>query len=396
MNVAFVNAVCGTGSTGSICEDLADELIKRGHRCSIYYGNGDSENPYAQRITSAWCVKWHALFSRVSGLQGYSSLFATYRLIGKIRREGFDIVHLHNLHGNYIHVPVLLNYLKKNRIPTVLTLHDCWFFTGKCTHYTECSCYKWKESCGNCPQLKKDIPSFFFDKTMRMLRDKRKAYQGFDLLGVIAVSDWIRNEAEQSILKDARMATIYNWVDLEKFYPRHDKGGGQFTVLGVSAKWTSDMPKYKDFIKLSKRLPQDCEIVLIGKMDPDIVLPDNVRSVPYVQDQNELASYYSKADVYVHLSREDSFGKVIVEAMACGTPVIVYNSTACPELVGQDCGFVAESGDVDMICDWILTIRQIGSANYREACIERAKNFEKRSLVEQTCEFYAAMVKSKQ
>lgn len=397
MNVAYINAVCGTGSTGSICEDLSEGLINEGNYCTIYYGNGESTNPLAKKITSNWAVKCHAFFSRVSGWQGYGSIFATCKLLIKIRREKFDIVHLHNLHGNFIHIPMLLHYLKKNEIPTIITLHDCWFYTGKCTHYTECACYKWQNDCGNCTQLKKDIPSYFFDKTKQMLNTKRKLYDSFDKLGIIAVSDWIRKEAGKSILKNNNIVTIYNWVDLQKFYPRDNvdkKNEGKFTVLGVSAKWTNNMPKLKDFIEIARILPEDVRVVLIGKMDSDIILPTNIVNIPYVQDQNELALYYSNADVYVHLSREDSFGKVIVEAMACGTPVIVYNSTACPELVGCECGFVADVGDLDTVCDSILKIKITGSEKYKNACVSRAKKFEKNFLMEQTYKFYETMIKS--
>ena len=397
MKVAYINAVCGTGSTGSICEELSKWLISKGNNCTIYYGNGKSTNSVAKKITSNWAVKGHALFSRISGWQGYGSIFSTYKLLIQIKKEKFDVVHLHNLHRNYVNMHLLLKYLKKHEIPTVITLHDCWFYTGKCTHYTECACHKWENDCGKCPQLKKDIPSYFFDKTKQMLNDKRKLYEDFDKLEVIAVSDWIREEAEKSILKNNNIVTIYNWVDLKKFYPRKNedkKGGKKFTVLGVSAKWTKDMPKLKDFIKIAQMLPGNVRIVLIGKMDNGISLPTNIINIPYIKDQNELASYYSNADVYVHLSREDSFGKVIVEAMACGTPVIVYNSTACPELVEHECGFVVDVGDLNAICDGIIRIMKIGSEKFKRACVNRAENFEKNFLIEKTYKLYETMIKS--
>ena len=396
MNVAYINAVCGTGSTGSICEDLATGLIDKGHHCTIYYGNGDSENPIAKRMISNWAVKYHAMFSRISGWQGYASVLATYKLINQIKKKKFDIVHLHNLHGNFINVPMLLHYLKKNEIPTVITLHDCWFYTGKCTHYTECGCYKWMDSCGNCPQLKKDIPSYFFDKTEQMLNEKKKLYDSFDRLGIIAVSEWIKGEAEKSILKNNNIVTIYNWVDLKNLYPRNNKNGKFFTILGVSAKWTNNMPKLRDFIKIAQMLPENIRIQLIGKMDSNVILPMNVSSIPYVEDQNELANYYSKADVYVHLSREDSFGKVIIEAMACGTPVVVYDSTACPELVKNGCGYVVDVGNVNEICKRVLQIREIGSEYFKEACVSSAKKFEKNLLIEKTYKFYEVMIKHEQ
>ncbi len=392
MNIAYVNATCGYGSTGSICVDLADSLIEQGHRCTVFYGNGKSDVPYSRKITSDFGTKLHGLLSRITGLQGYYSSGNTKRLIRQIKEEKFDLVHLHNLHGNFINIPALLSFLKKNHIPTVITLHDCWFYTGKCTHYTEAKCFRWTGKCGKCPQIKKDIPSFFLDRTKKMLKDKRKLYESFENLGIIAVSEWIAGEARKSILKNNTIKTIYNWVDTNSFFPRKEIKKERFTVLGVSAKWSKNMPKLQDFIKLSYELPDDVEIVLIGKMDDDIKLPKGMKNIPYLNSVDELAKYYSGADVYVHLSREDSFGKVIVEAMACGTPVIVYNSTACPELVGKNCGFVAETGNVEEIREKILAIKETDKAKFSQACIEKAKDFKKDDMVAQTLDFYREMM----
>ena len=210
------------------------------------------------------------------------------------------------------------------------------------------------------------------------------------------MSEWIKGEAEKSILKNNNIVTIYNWVDLKNFYPRNNKNGNFFTILGVSAKWSNNMPKLRDFIKIAQMLPENIRIQLIGKMDSNVILPMNVSSIPYVEDQNELANYYSKADVYVHLSREDSFGKVIIEAMACGTPVVVYDSTACPELVKNGCGYVVDVGNLNEICKRVLQIREIGSEYFKEACVSSAKKFEKNLLIEKTYKFYEAMIKHEQ
>lgn len=387
MKLIEINATYGIGSTGSICEEIKKYLESLGHECVVYYGNYSSDRA-AIRMTSSFGVKCHSLLARLFGLWGYYSSAPTRRLIADIRRERPDAVHLHNLHGNYINVPMLLHALKSMHVRTVITLHDCWFFTGKCTHYTAAGCNGWLHECGRCPLLRADVPSYFFDRTKKMLRDKREIYDGFNELSVIAVSDWIYREAKRSILAKNDIVRIYNWLDLDVFYPRTVEKNDKFRILCVSAGWNSDMPKYHDVTRLAESVGEGCEIMLVGSGADRLSPPPNVRTVPFVSDKNEMARIYSSADVYVHLSREDSFGKVITEALACGTPSIVYDSTACPELVGDGCGYSVPVGDVDAVCAAIQKIMSNGKAAYSDNCVEFVRRFDKQSILEQTVALY--------
>ncbi|MBQ8688915.1 MAG: glycosyltransferase [Clostridia bacterium] len=388
MKIVQINATYGIGSTGTICEEISKHLTENGYECRAYYGNSAIPDSRAVRMTGKLGVRLHSLFARIFGLAGYYSTHATARLIRELREYKPDVVHLHNLHGNYVNVPKLLRYLKKSNTGTVITLHDCWFFTGKCTHYTSCGCDRWQSECGKCPQLSGDIPSYVFDRTKKMLRDKREIFEGFDKLDVIAVSDWIKSEAERSILGKNRIHRIYNWVDLGVFYPREREPRDHFLILAVSASWNKDMPKFKDVLRLSEIIPDGARICMVGRLDGIGELPENVQSIPYVSDKAEMARLYSNADVYVHLSREDSFGKVITEALACGTPVVVYNSTACPELVGEGCGYVAEAFDVRDVCEKVKAVMEHGRDTYSEACVRFSHGFDKEEILKKTLELY--------
>lgn len=397
MKVLQINAVCGKGSTGRICCELSDWLIENGHESKILFGNGMSDYSYAKKIAGKTGVKIHGLLSRIIGKQAAFSPFSTAKAIKEIKHFQPSIVHLHNLHGNYINLKKLLKYLAKNDIPTVITLHDCWFFTGKCTHYTAKQCKKWQNGCRDCSQLKKDIPSWFFDRTKRMWREKKELFEAISRLGVIGVSDWITGEAKNSFLKNAKIIErIYNWIDLEVFYPRQEnlteKYGlpkDKFLVFCIGAGWSLNSSKYQDLLALSDKLNADTHIVLAGAISKDIALPKNITPIGYINSTDELAKLYSRADVYVHLSGEDTFGKVIAEAMACGTPAIVYNSTACPELIGEGCGHVVEVGDIDGIKQAIDKVKSVGKEKYSKACIEFVrKNFEKEKLIRETIALY--------
>jgi len=401
MKVVQINAVCDTGSTGRICRELNDALIRSGQEGIVLYGNGKSQYKFANRVSSDFGVKLHALLSRVFGKNAEYSPCATRRLLKILRSYQPDIVHLHNLHGNYVNLKPLLRFLAANQIPTVVTLHDCWFFTGKCTHYTEANCCKWQSGCYACPKLRADIPSYFFDRTAEMWREKRALFGAIPRLAVIGVSDWITDEAKKSFLKDAAiLRRIYNWIDPDVFYPRGRAGRQQFgisenkyAVLCIGTRWNENAVKTRDLLALAQLLPEDCEILLAGTVPFADKLPENIKPVGFLSSAEDLAKLYSACDVYVHLSREDTFGKVIAEAIACGTPAVVYDSTACPEVVGENCGQVVPVGDLNAVLKAIRSIAAQGKAEWEPICVEYAgKQFPRDRLIAETLRLYHELV----
>ena len=397
MKVLQINAVYGIGSTGRIVEELDIALQKANIDSIIATTQTTKENDNIYIVGTILERKLHALLSRLIGKQAYFSYCSTKRLLKVLKQEKPDVIHLHNLHANYIHFRLLLQYIKKHNMATVITLHDCWFFTGKCTHYTEQGCYKWVDGCHHCPQLKNGNKSWFFDRTEKLWDDKKKWLQAIPNLAVIGVSDWITNEGKKSFLKDSKIIKrIYNWIDLEVFYPREEnlreKYGideDKFLILCIGAGWSPESKKHQDLLTLSRQLDEDERIILAGDTSKIGDLPDNVIPVGYISSTDELAKLYSSVDAYVHVSREDTFGKVIAEALACGTPAIVYNATACPELIGEGCGYVVEKGDIDGIVCAIRRIKKDTKKGYVDSCVQFTKNnFEKKTLIQQMMEVY--------
>ncbi len=400
MNILQINAVYGIGSTGRTTKELDEYLQQNGHNSFAAVAQTDTIKSNVHIISNSFDKKLHAFLSRLFGKQGYYSSLSTRRTIKYINKCNPDVVHLRNLHANYINIPMLLKYLAKKDIATVVTLHDCFFYTGKCTHYTVQKCYKWQTGCYNCPKLRSDNASWLFDCTKKMWRDKKKYFGNIPRLAVTGVSDWTANEAKKSLLSSAKIIQrIYNWIDLSVFYPRDTVNNkfidldSCFSILFISAGWDADSKKFKDVLKLSERLGDDVNILLVGHIGDDIALPDNIHSLGYISSTNELAQLYSATDVYVHMSYEDTFGKVIAEALACGTPAIVYNSTALPELVSDGCGYVVESGDIDSVYDSILEIKQNGKQAYSNACINKVKNnFSKELCTAEYLELYEKLI----
>lgn len=383
VKVLMINSTNGLGSTGRNCTDIVQSLIINGHHGFIAYSVGEnSKNSYM--IGTRFEKKFHALQSRCFGLQGYFSTRGTRKLISYIENLKPDIVHFNNVHSNYINVKLIMTYLANNNIPVVLTLHDCWFYTGKCCHYQEVNCNKWKSGCNQCPKLKVENTSWFFDRTKKMWLDKKNVYEQIKYLYVIGVSDWITKQAEESILITAKkIVRIYNWVDFNIFQNKDALSCKSelslkhtFTILGVAAKW--DNSKGIDrFLELSDRLDDNYQIILIGECDKNIE-KSNLKCVGKIQSIQKLAKYYSAADAFVTMSYEESFGKVSAEALACGTPVVCFDSTANSEIVGEGCGYIIPKGNIDSMIDAVQTIKNNGKGSYSENCIAYAKtNFNK-------------------
>lgn len=383
MKILQINTVYKVKSTGRTCFEVKRALEDYGHKGFVAYGRGMHNDKNTYRIGNEIEYYFHNVMARITGLQGYFSFFATKRLIRYIKSISPDIIHLRNLHANYLNLPLLFRYLSEANIPVVLNIHDCWTFTGKCAHYTDIQCFKWKTECFSCP-VKLNYPqSLFFDRTRKLYRDKKKWFGGIKNLTIIGVSKWTADQAKMSFLSNRRILTIYNWIDRSVFYPRTENilsnygiDISKFIILGVSAGWTPGSPRYEDFMKISALIPDEMQIVLVGQSDAT-QFPNNIIHIPFISNINELAKLYSSANVYVHLSTEDTFGKVIAEAMACGTPAIVYDSTALPELIEEGCGYVVKSRDIDGILQALYKVKANGKSHYFDRCVLNVeRNFD--------------------
>lgn len=359
-----------SGSTGRTALDLREISKSNGDQYIIAYSEMDSQ-PQDGDILIGNRIDHllHAFLSRLLGLQGYFSYLATRRFLRRVKSYNPDIVQLGNLHSNYINLPLLFRYLAKERIPVIMILHDCWFFTGKCTHFTSRGCLKWQIECQSCPAKSYDNKSWIFDFSRKMYNDKRNWYNSLKSLTVIAVSDWEKKQAEQSpLFVNANIFRVYNWIDTDLFKPatpehialnlkKYHLSSDCNYIITVGAGWVRSSSKTKDAIQLASRLPSKYRLIVVGRGD-DNVFPPNIIRIPYTSDTCELAVLYSLADAYIHFSVEDTFGKVIAEAMACETVPIVFNSTACPE-TASPYGIIVPPHDIDAIVSAIPLASEI-------------------------------------
>lgn len=381
MKVLQINAVNNQLSTGRNAREIDALLCKLGHNSAIAYASGERiQRPVDYLIGGTIGQKMHALLSRITGLQGYYSSNATRGLLRYIGSYKPDVVMLGNLHANYIHLPMLLSFLAEQNIPTVAVLHDCWFYTGNCCHYLAIGCNRWQESCGNCPARMLYNKSWFFDRSKKMLRDKEKGFGAIPRLAVVAVSDWMLEEAKKApVFQNAAvMKRIYNWVDESIFAPRPDVVRQQLgledkqVILCAASIWGNKKGLETVLSIGQKLLPQE-KLVIVGQLPKGTQLPNDILHFPQTDDMNWLSQLYNLADVFIQPSLEETFGKVTAEALACGTPVVCFDSTANPELVGPGCGAVVPAGNEEAMLTEVRRILKNGKRQYTQQCCDYAR-----------------------
>lgn len=398
MRILQINTVCGIGSTGRICTGIADLLKSEGHEAYIAYGLGKSDYPNSINISQGKSDYFiHNLQSRLTDSEGLHSNNGTSFLISQMEQIKPDIIHLHSMHGHYLNYKLLLTYLKEKKLPVVMTLHDCWTFTGHCAHFDQFRCDKWKIGCSHCEHLGAYPQSWFLDKSERNYNLKKRLFMDLgDKLIIVPVSYWLEDLVKLSFLKNQNIVTIHNGIDLIQFRPTYSSNlknkyhiEGKKVILGVALPW-SDYKGLPDFHKLRSLLSEDYAIVLVGLSKKQIgELPADIIGIEKTDNIKELAEIYTMADVLVNTTYCDNYPTVNLEAMACGTPVITYKTGGSPEAISKETGLVIEQGNLMELNRAVLYICDNNRELYRNHCLERAgKLFDKSKCFEQYISLY--------
>lgn len=396
-----INTVINSGSTGHIAENIGKLAISKGWKSYIAYGRNPKETasiPIKIGVKSS--ILFHVLITRLFDLHGFGSYFATKSLIKKIKKIKPDIVHLHNIHGYYIHIGLLFKFLERANIPVIWTLHDCWSFTGHCSHYMAVHCTKWKSQCFKCHEKKQYPKSVFFDNSFLNYRIKRKTFTlpESKFLKIVTPSEWLSKDVKISFLSKYESIVINNGIDLNVFRPTKNKIKEKHSienkkiVLGVASVW-SERKGLNDFIQLAECLPENYVIILIGLSKKQIeVLPSKIIGIARTESQTELVQYYSVADVFFNPTYEDNFPTTNIEALACGTPVITYNTGGSPEIIDENTGYVISAGDLSSV---VKICNKLDKSVVSELCVNRAKKYYDQNLCfKKYFNIYESMVKA--
>lgn len=341
MKLLQINSVVNSGSTGRIAEEIGITAMQAGWISYIAFGRNNRPSKSNKiKIGTELDVKWHGVITRLFDRHAMASCGATKKLVKKIEEIQPDIIHLHNIHGYYLNIKILFDYLAKIDIPVVWTLHDCWTFTGHCSHFSFVGCDKWKTQCNKC-QHKIEYPaSYGLNNSYNNFQLKRKLFTSVKNMTLVPVSSWLNGLLQESFLKIYPSQVIHNGIDLNTFKPINAKSVkdkynlfDKFVLLGVANDWTRKKG-LDDFIKLNSLLIANEVIVLVGLTKKQTkLLPKNIVGIRHTESVKELASLYSCADIFINLTYQDSFSTTNLEALASGTPVITYKTGGALKLL---------------------------------------------------------------
>jgi len=382
VNILMINSV-NFGSTGKIMLSIQKTCCDDGYEAFVAYAKSRSNLRGKKQgdilIGNIICRNLHLLLGNITGFNGCFSYFSTLNFLRRVKKISPDIIHLHNLHNGYINLPLLFKFIKKHNIRTVWTLHDCWAFTGHCPHFTIAKCDKWKSGCYGCP-IYKEYPASLFDNSKFMYSLKKKWFTGVSDLTIVTPSKWLGDLVKQSFLGEYPVRVINNGIDLSVFKPTESdfrkkyNCEDKFLILGVAFPW-SKRKGIDVFIELSKQLDSKYQIVLVGTDDNiDKQLPQNIISIHRTHNQAELAEIYSTCDLFVNPTREENYPTVNMESIACGTPVLTFNTGGSGEIPNENSGVVVKENTVEALYTKIIEICEKNP--FSEAnCLKRAQSF---------------------
>jgi len=402
MRIAQIN-MYQNGSTGNIMRNIAVHARKENLLIDTYSTNAFTyryhklpEAPLGHYYYGTYLENMiHYFTGRTIGFNGCFSYFATKRLITNLKKTKIDILHLHNLHGYCINLPVLFRYIKRQNIKVIWTLHDCWSFTGHCPHFEMVECEKWKHGCKKCPQIK-SYPASILDDSTFMYKLKKKLFNDVSNMTIVTPSEWLAGQVKKSFLKEYECRVINNGIDLDTFRPIESDFRKKYSceekviILGVASSW--GIKKGLDiFARMAGELDEKYQIVLVGTNDIiDKQLPQNIISIHRTENQTELALIYSAADLFVNPTREDTFPTVNMEALACGTPVLTFQTGGSAEIIDKTCGSVVQKDDWDSLINEIVRIGKERPFS-EKSCIDRAKHFDENIKYEEYIRLYKSL-----
>ncbi len=404
MKTVQINTVLGTGSTGRIALNLHKAIVSSGNDSMIAYGRNTGFKPADNDAGNFFMFGdrpdfyRHVLLNFFKGKSGFGSVGNTRKLISWLEEEKPDIIHLHNLHGFYLNIEILFEYIKKTSMPVVWTFHDCWPFTGQCAHFDYAGCNKWKTGCSNCPIYRSNYPySLFKDNSSWNYENKKRIFTGVKNLTIVTPSKWLEGLVRESFLSDYPVKVIPNGIDTDTFrILQDDSVPGDKTskvILSVANVWSK--PKGLEYIlHLADELRDDPEyrFVIVGinssacnrlkKKHP------NVLPVSRTGNIDELVKLYNTAHVLLNPTMEDNFPTVNLEALSCGTPVLTFNTGGSPEALDDECGIIVPKGDVGALKKALLNMPEFDP----DTCRRKALNYTSQISTSKYLDLYNSII----
>lgn len=401
MKILFINSFLSSGGPPRIIKGLYDALTNQGHECLLAASREkpiEGMNVYV--MGSRVRTYFNAVESRIFDNDGFVSSGETRKLIEELERFKPDIIHIHNLHGYYINSEILFDYLKSADIPVIWTFHDCWPFTGHCAYFDGIGCNKWKSGCEKCEQ-KQAYPKSIVDHSRRNWRRKRATFSGLPNATIVTPSKWLADIVGESFLREYPVVVVNNGVDLKRFHPVRsdfrDVCGLQhnFLIVAVAAVW-DERKGFGDYIKLAEKLDDETVLVMVGvtKQQKE-KLPEKIIGVEKTESVQRLVEIYSAADVFLNLTYEDNYPTVNIEALACGTPIITYDTGGSPEIADPENEIVCKRGDIDGIFEAIQKTKSGKGLKKTTGLRDNAMKYTQEKMTENYMKIYLELSSAK-
>ena len=389
MKVLLLDVNAAGSSTGKIVSDLASVLRNTGHEVKVCYGRGDSKDDAdTVKIANGIEVLSHVALSRISGYVGHYSPIATRKLIKIIEDFKPDVVHLHELHGYYVNIGAVIEYLKINDIKTIWTFHCEFMYTGRCGHAYDCE--KWKTECSSCPQLESYPKSWFFDFSTKMHKEKKKWFEEFENLILVSPSTWLASRVSDSFLSNKRLEVIPNGIDTQVFspmscedLPKKHSVKDEYVVIAVAPDLMSEGKGGKWVVELANRCrDKPVRFIMVGITGNRDKFPENITPLPVIKNQNLLAQYYSMADLTFLPSRRENFPTVVIESLMCGTPVFGFDTGGSAEVAPSGYGIFFDYGDMEKAEETLLKLinHEISVCSSKQCAHFAKKRYSKESM----------------
>ena len=389
-------------ATGGIMMNIHNLLNQAGYDSYVVWGRGrEPKNDHEILMNSSFDVKLHGIYTRLTDKTGFGSSAPTKRLIKQLDTIKPDIIHLHNIHGYYINIELLFNYIRMNNIRLVWTLHDCWPITGHCAYFDMCGCNKWKNGCFDCEQKATYPSSLLIDNSKWNWNKKKDLFSDLNLT-IVTPSKWLKDLVQESYLGQYPTHIIHNGIDLNVYKPTINKDiltkfnlDNRPIILGVASEWT-ERKGLKDFYYLSELMP-DYQFVVVGLTDKQKAsLPGTIHGFTRTENVQELVSLYSSASVFFNPTYEDNFPTTNLEALACGTPILTYNTGGSPEAVtSDDVGTVVQKNtpqeaDLTLVKDELEKLSSRADS-IRSNCRDASQHFNKDLLFRKYIDLYETL-----
>lgn len=403
MNILFLNTMDNRGGASRVAYSLKHGLEKLGHKTSMFVGEKHSSDENVFVLNNKKSLGGRIRRKLAYWLANDIDLFSSDKLIKTPQFKEADIVHCHNLHSYFFNLRTLEKISKLK--PVVWTFHDMWPITAHCAHSYDAGV---KDGFFRCPSL--DIfPPIAWHNEKYLEQIKRKIYARSNF-HIVTPSNWLKEKISQTLLKNKPISLIYNGIDTDIFKPndkttiRQELGLPQDKkiILSVIKGRLSNPWKGGKFILEAKTHYKDRPDILFINLGAYETAKENKKNnvweLPYVQNQSELAKYYAAADALLYPTLADNCPLVVLEALACGLPVISFRTGGVPELIDhQKIGYIADYANTqDLIhgLDWLFALSLYDRNEMRLAAAQTAQSkFTLNQMIQNHLDLYQRITK---